>query len=641
MRHGKRMRDKMPTKDTLPKLVHHNYVKYGNNRVAMRHKKFGIWQSFTYEDVYKQVKYFALGLKELGLTKEDKVSIIGDNEPEWFWAEYAVQTVGGVAVGIFLDCVFEEVEYIVTHSDSKIVIAKDQEQVDKILAIREKTPHVQNVIYWDDKGMYAYTDPFIKSWAQVVELGKESERNNSDLFDKMLAEGSGDDLAILSYTSGTTSKPKGAMITHKNLTGTVSAFFEFSVWRSNDEYLSYISPAWITEQMLGLTGTLIKGIIVAFPEGPETISEDVREIGPTLLLYTSRLWESLCGETQAKLLNANFIDKFLYKFLLPVGYRRADAELDGKPLSVYWKVLVKLADIIIFRCLRDRIGLSQTTTPFTGGATLGPDLFRWYRAIGIPLKQIYGSSEAGLCCCHREGNINVESIGQPLPGMEVKVNEDGEGLWRGIGIFKGYYKDKENTAKELKDGWWHSGDAIYIDKTGKIFFIDRMKDLMELSDGSKYSAQMTEARLKFSPFIRDAIIVGGKNKPFVSAIIQIDYDIVGEWAERNKIVYTTFTDLSQKQEIYELIVQDVRKLNESLPKAARIQKFSCTNKEFDPDEAELTRTRKLRRKFAEKKYSDYIDAIYSGKDIFENKTIIKYRDGRVGKMSSMIRVKSV
>jgi len=471
---------------TLPKLLKRNYEKWGDQRVAMRHKDLGIWVSYSYTDVYWKVRHFALGLHELGIGKADKVCIIGDNEPEWYLSEWAIQAVGGIAVGIFTDCVVEEVLHIVENSESAIVIAKDQEQVDKILALKDDVDNLIKVIYWDDKGMYGYIDPLIASWEDTVQSGKKRDDKDPALFDQLLDAGKKDDVAILSYTSGTTSLPKGAMVTHQNLIGTVSQFLKVCPWKEGDEYLSYISPAWITEQMLGLCGTLLAGIPVDLPESPETVSNDVREIGPACLIYTSRLWESLCGETQAKLLDANFFEKYLYNLLLPVGYRRADAELENRNLPLFWRLLVKFADIVMFRCIRDRIGLAKTRSPFTGGALLGSDLFRWYRAIGIPLKQIYGSSEAGLCACHYEGDINVESIGKALPGMEVKVDETGEAYWRGVGIFKGYYKNPVATEEALTDGWWRSGDALLTDDQGHIFFLDRIKECGYALDSSNH-----------------------------------------------------------------------------------------------------------------------------------------------------------
>lgn len=629
------------TEDTLPKLIMRNYHRWGDTKAAMRNKDFGIWITYTWKDYYEQVKYFALGLVSLGLESGDRVSLIGDNEPQWYWAEYATQSVGGAAVGIFVDCVPEEVEYIVKHSDSKFVVARDQEQTDKILAIRNNVPLVRNVIYWDYKGMWAYEDPFVKGWDEVIELGKEYEKTHPGFFEEMVERGNGNSPAIYCYTSGTTGLPKGAIVSHNNLIGTISNWFQVDPWYDTDEYLSYVAPAWITEQMLGIAGALVSGTVVDFPEEPETMTEDIREIGPRMLLYTSRLWESLCSEVQAKLEDANFMEKFLYKLLLPVGYKRADTQLERKQLNLFWRALVKIADGITFYYLRDKIGLSKTRAPYTGGALLAPEIFRWFRAIGIPLKQIYGSSECGLCCCHLGEDIKMESIGQPLPGMELRITKDSEVLWRGAGLFSNYYKNPEETEKARVDNWFHGGDAVYLDDEGHVIFLDRVKDLMELTDGSKYPAQFAEARLKFSPHIRDAIIVGGKERPFVSAIIQIDYAIAGKWAEDHHIAYTTFTDLSQKPQVYDLVYKDVTKLNNNLPASARIKRFVCIHKEFDPDEAELTRTRKLRRDYVENKYKDIIDSIYSGREEFEAESVVKYRDGRIGKTITKVQIRTL
>ena len=631
----------MENKDTLPRLLKRNYDKWGADRAAMRHKDLGIWYEFTWQEYYENVKSFALGLKSIGFERGDKVCIIGDNEPQWYWAEIAIQALGGISVGIFVDCIPDEVKYLVAHAEAIFVVARDQEQVDKILQIREKIPLVKRVIYWDSKGMWSYHDPFITSYKDIQKLGEEYDSAHPDFFEDSIKKAKDDDIAIISYTSGTTGLPKGAMISHKNLVSAVSQWFEVEPWKSTDNYLSYVAPAWITEQAFGITGTLLAGATVNFLERPETLENDVREIGPSMILYNSRMWEALCSSIQTKIADGSFWDKFLFKWGLKIGYKVVGLELAHKKVNFGMKSLYKLADILIFHSLRDRIGLKHTRAPYTGGSLISPGTFRFFWAIGVKLREIYGGSEAGLCSAHRPDNIKFETIGQPLPGMKVKLTQEGEMLWKGDCIFQGYYKDPEKTATTLVDGWYHSGDAGHIDDDGHIVYLDRVVDLMELEGGKKYSPQHIEGSLKFSPYIRDVIAIGGKNLSFVTALVQIDFESVGRWAEKRNIPYTTFADLSQKPEVYDLVESDMNDLNKNLPAVTQVKKFVCLHKELDADEEELTRTRKVRRDFLMKKYAELVEAIKVGKKTFLSTSEIKYRDGSRGETSTSVSIRTL
>ena len=627
--------------DTLPKLLLRNYKKWGKNKVAHRNKDFGVWQEYTWEDVYQNVKHFALGLKSMGFNRGDKLSIIGDNEPQWYWAEFAAQSLGGTAVGIFVDCIPEEVKYLAHHSDSIFVVARDQEQVDKILAIREECPSLKGVIYWDHKGMWAYEDPFVMSFEDVMEKGREYEKKNPGLFEKEMESGKGEDTAVLCYTSGTTGLPKGAMVSHGNLIITAGNWFKVDPWYETDDYLSYVAPAWITEQMLGVAGGLISGAVINFPEEPETMLNDIREIGPSMLLYTTRLCEGVYSTIQSKLDDAALFNRFMFKMFLPVGYKKADSEFEHQELNPFWRATWWLADHLFFHQLRDKIGLSHTRSPYTGGSVFSPGIYRFLRAIGLDLRQIYGSSEAGICCLERKGDTRYGSIGNPIPGMELQITKDSEILWRGDSVFQGYYKEPEKSKEAVRDGWWLSGDASQVDEGGHILYIDRVKELMELATGDKFSPQQVESSLRFSPYIKDVIVLGGKNISYISALIQIDYEIVGRWAERNRIPYTTFADLSQKAQVYDLIRREVSKIDRLLPENSKVKKFVSLNKELDPDEAELTRTRKLRRGYVDEKYKDIASAIYEDKEEFLSEREVKYRDGRKGKIVTQMRIETL
>jgi long-chain acyl-CoA synthetase len=627
--------------DTLPKLLRRNYERWGDDLVAVRHKHLGIWQEFTWTAHYANVKRFALGLKSLGFEPGDKLGVIGDNEPEWFWAELACQSIGGISVGIFVDCVPDEVKYIVDHSEAVYVVTRDQEQTDKILSVRQQIPRLRKVIYWDPKGMWGYDDPFVTSFDRVQDLGDAYEREHLGHFEESIERGAGSDLAIICYTSGTTGLPKGAMVTHQNLMTTVRQWFEVEPWKAGDGYLSYVPLPWIAEQMFGVAGSLLSGATVNFPERPETVQNDIREIGPSMILYSSRMWESLSSMILNKIEDGSRIKRFLFNLFLPVGYKVSDMKMEKKEPGLVWRLLHALGDLLVLRPLRDKIGLKNTRAPYTGGSLISPGTFRLFRAIGVDIRQIYGSSEAGLCCCHRVEDVKFESIGTPLPGMQAMVSPEGELLWKGDCVFQGYFKNPEKTAEALVDGWFHTGDAAHIDGDGHIIYLDRMDDMMELGDGRKYSPQHIEGSLKFSPYIRDAIAVGGGRFPYVMALVQIDFEFVGKWAEKRHIPYTTFADLSQKPQVMDLVEEELRKLNQSLPEESRVKKFACLHKELDPDEEELTRTRKLRRDFVERKYHELLDAVARGESRFTASSEIKYRDGIRGVTATTVQIREL
>ena len=540
-----------------------------------------------------------------------------------------------------MDCVPDEVKYIVDHSEAVIVVARDQEQVDKILEIKSDIPRLRRVIYWEPKGMWSYDDPFVTGFKEIQQLGRTYEDEHPDSFEAAVDAGNEDDLAIICYTSGTTGLPKGAMLAHKNLMTTIKQWFKVEPWTAEDNYLSYVPPAWITEQMFGITGGLMSGATISFPERPETVDNDVREVGPTMILYNSRMWEGLCSSILTRIEDGSWLKKKLFNLCLPIGYKMSDLKMEKKTPGFFLKLLYGLANFLVFSPLRDKVGLKNTRAPYTGGALISPGSFRLLRAVGINLRQIYGSSEAGLCCCHSGDNVRFESIGMPLPGMEVKISESGEMLWRGGCIFLGYYKNPEKTAETIKDGWYQSGDAAHIAEDGHVIYLDRMSDMMELKGGVKFSPQHIEGSLKFSPYIRDAIAVAAGDPVYVAGLIQIDFDSVGKWAERKHIPYTTFADLSQKSQVIDMVSKEIEKLNKSLPELSKVKKFTCLHKELDPDEEELTRTRKLRRSFLQKKYGDLINAFSKNMDTLLISSEVKYRDGGRGTTETQVSLQTL
>lgn len=622
---------------TLPQYLQHTARKYGN-RVAMRKKHLGIWREFTWQESYKRVKYLTLGLMELGLAHGDKVCIIGDNDPEYFWAQLAIQACGGVSVGIFTDSIPSEIQYIVQHSDAVIVFAKDQEQCDKMLEIRANVPAVRRVIYWEERGLWNYHDAWLMSFDTLIALGRERDQREPTRFEERVAQGKGDDLAIFCYTSGTTGLPKGAMIAHKNLISGAKISLRVDPRLDTDEYLSFLPPAWITENVLGLTIHVMTGMIVNFPEEPETVQENLREISPHALLFSARLWESLVSMVHARIADTSWINRLLYNVFMPIGYRVAEMRFGQGHVPLGWRLLNALGEFALFQPLRDKLGLSRVKSAYTSGAALSPDVVRFFRAIGVNIRNLFGSTEAIIHTLHIGDDVKFETVGVPPPGVELKISPEGEILVKSPSVFQGYYKNPEATAQAIRDGWFHTGDAGYLREDGHLIYLDRVKDLLELATGDKFSPQYIEGRLKFSQYIKDVMVIGGRERAFVTAIINIDFANVGRWAEKRRIAYTTFVDLSQKPEVYDLIKQDVLRVNETLPPPARVKSFVLLHKEFDPDEGDLTRTRKLRRSVMEDRYRDLIEAMYGGQNEVRVSAPVKYRDGRTGVVETAVRV---
>lgn len=637
----------MSQADTLPKSLHAALDKFGASNTAMRKKDRGIWRSYTWEQSYEQIRLLCLGLIDAGLQRGDKVCIIGDNDPQYFWAQLAIQAAGGVAVGIFTDSSPTEIEYIILHSDATIVFAKDQEQCDKLLEIRGQIPAVKKVIYWDEKGLWGYPEEWLTSFDDIQAQGKKLAEKEPDLYRQSVESGSGEDLAIFCYTSGTTGQPKGAMITHANLIAGCDLTTAVDPRSRTDEYLSFLPPAWITENILGLTMHLRAGMRVNFPEAPETVQQNLREITPHVQLFSARLWESLVAMVQVKMTEATLINRVLYRIFMPVGYKVAAMRYEQhKPINPVWRMLYALGDVLLFHPLRDKLGMTRIRSAYSSGAAQSPDVIRFFRAIGVNIKQLYGSTEAQTHTLHVGDDVRFETVGIPLPGMQIQIADNGEVLVAGPSVFKGYYKNSDATQEAFyvdKDEihWFRTGDAGLLTEQNHLIYLDRLKEMIALAGGEQYSPQFIEGQLKFSPYIRDVMTIGGADKPFVTALINIDYDNVGRWAERHGLVYTTFVDLSQRPEVYALIRQDVERVNHNLPESARLRRFVLMHKEFDPDEAELTRTRKLRRRTLMEHYRDIIDAMYSDQHQVHVRASVRYRDGREGVVETTVHVENL
>ena len=626
--------------DTFPKLLVRNARELGS-KTALREKEFGIWRSLSWQQYHDRVRDFSLGLLSLGFQRGDKVAIIGGNRPEWVCAELAAQGAGGASVGIYQDSNLTEVAFIIDHCDATFVVAEDQEQVDKILEMVEKLPKLKNVIYTDPRGMRKYDHPSLMSFEAVEERGRALHQTEPTRWAENIAAGHGNDVAIISYTSGTTGSPKGAVLTFDNLLVMAKSVNAVDQKLPSDEFVSFLPLAWIGEQMVSVSISLLVGFAINFPEDPGTIMEDIREIGPHTMFAPPRIWENINSTVQVKIMDTTPFKRSMYNTFMRVGHKIADLNFKKQPIPVQWRVMHRLSQWLLFRPLKDRLGLSNLRTCSTGGAAMGPDVFRFFHALGVPLKQLYGQTEiSGISCIHPDGDVQFHTVGKPIPGTDVMIAADGEILSRSRSVTPGYYKNDEATKQTIRDGWLHSGDAGYLTDDGQLVVIDRIKDVMRLADGTQFSPQYIENRLKFSPYIKEAVVIGS-DRPKLTAMLCIDMSIVGKWAENTKLSYTTYTDLAAKAPVYDLLEKEVAKVNETLPLAAKLKRFVLLYKELDADDEELTRTRKVRRGLVEERYKDVIDALYSDRTSVPIDATIKFQDGKTARFLTTLLVRDL
>lgn len=617
--------------DTLPKLLRQNAREFPGE-IALREKELGIWRSRTWRDYLARTRDFTLGLSRLGVGRGDVVALIGDNRPDWVAGAIAAHGVGAMTLGIYRDALEDEVAYLLGYGEVKAVFAEDEEQVDKLLALADRVPSLKHIVYSDRRGLRKYHDARLLSAARLADIGRKLHEREPALFDTLVDSGRGDEVAILCTTSGTTAHPKLAMLTPAALLHHCVAYLVADPKDASDEYVSVLPLPWIMEHIYALGEALISRMKVNFVEEQETMMHDFREIAPTFVLFAPRIWESIAADVKSRIMDASWLKRTLYQFGLAQGLK---AQGRGRRS--------RLAEFILFRALRDRLGFTRLRSAATGGAALGPETFRFFQAMGVPLRQLYGQTELlGAYTIHAAGDVDLETVGVGMEGVEMRIDQPdangvGEIVTRHPHMFSGYFRNAEATKAELRGGWMYTGDAGYFNAQGHLVVIDRIKDLAMTARGDRFSPQYIENKLKFSPFIAEAVITGA-GRDFLAAMICIRYSILSKWAEKRRIAFTTYSDLASRPEVYELLRGEVEEVNASLPPAQRIAKFILLYKELDADDGELTRTRKVRRGVVAEKYGSIIDAIYSGRPAIDIDTVIRFQDGTTQRIQTTLPV---
>ncbi len=626
---------------TLPMLLQRN-AEIDPDSPGMREKTRGVWQTYSWTSYRDNVRDFALGLASSGFKRGDKLSVIGDNRPQLYFAQLAAQALGGISVPVYQDSIASELIYVLNHSEASVIVAEDQEQVDKALSLKEQLPRLRMIVFDDPRGLWGYDDPILRSFANVIEDGRAFGKANPTFYETELLKGRPDEAAMIAYTSGTTGTPKGAMLSHRNMIAAAEAFMEVNEVKRGDNWLSYLPMAWVGDAAFTLGMALVGRLTANCPENPETVQRDLRELGPNAMLAPPRIWENMLTQMQIKGGDATPVKRHIFEFFRSLAEHCELKRSDGKPLSIVDRLGLALGEILVYGPVRDQLGLRNARWCYTGGAPLGPDTYRFFRSFGINLKQVYGATEASaMISCQPDSEANPNTVGRPIPQIEVKIDDRGEVMLKGPNVFIGYFKQEEATRDTMTaDGWLKTGDAGFFDKQGHLVIIDRAKDVGKLADGSAFAPQFIENKLKFSPFIREAVAFGDQ-RPFVVAMIAVDMQTAGTWAEKRGIAYTSFMDLSRKPEVAAMIEAEIAKSNATLPDVQQIKRFLLLNKELDADDAEMTRTRKVRRRFVAEKYAAVIEGFYGGRAEVEVTTEITFEDGRKSTLNSTISIHDI
>jgi long-chain acyl-CoA synthetase len=633
-------REEMPL-DTFPRLLLH-HARVRPDHPATREKDLGIWQTWSWREVADEVRAIACGLAAEGFGRDMHLAIVGDNRPRLYWAMIAAQALGGVPVPMYQDAPAAEFVYVLNDAEIDYALVEDQEQVDKLLEAKPQVPTLHHVYYDDPRGLRKYDG--VMSFEQLVEKGRAYDRAHPGFFDEQVAQGRADDVSGMLYTSGTTGKPKGVRQTHAAFIAAAKGSAEFDRLRPSDGVLSYLPMAWVGDHLFSFAQWLYVGFTINCPESGETVMTDLREIGPTCYFAPPRVFENLLTQVMIRMEDAGAIKRWLFAYFTGVARRCGTRILDGGKVAAADRLQYALGNLLVYGPLRNVLGMSRIRVAYTAGAAIGPDLFRFYRSIGINLKQLYGSTETcAYVCLQPDGGVQFDTVGEAAPGVELTIADDGEVLVRGPMLLKEYYKRPDATAESIDaQGYFHTGDAGFVDPAGQLKIIDRAKDVGKLANGAMFAPNYIENKLKFFPHIKEAVAFGA-GREHVCAFINIDVGSVGNWAERRGIAYSGYTDLAAKPEVYALIRGCVEQVNEALAAEpglaeSQVRRFLILHKELDPDDDELTRTRKVRRGFIAEKYAVLIDALYAGRDVQHIETLVKFEDGRSGVVAADLRI---
>jgi long-chain acyl-CoA synthetase len=635
--------------DTFPKFLLVNAATRGN-RPAIREKDLGIWQSWTWSEVKEEVRALALGLKELGIERGDKIAIIGSNKPRLYWTMAAAQSIGAIPVPVYQDSVADEMAFVLTHAGAKIAVVENQEQVDKVLSISERLPSIMHILYDEPRGLRDYDHSRLKWITEVQKIGREAapQKYPHDTWEKMIAEGKGSDTAVILYTSGTTGHPKGVMLTFDAVVISSRNANNFDHLTENEEVIAYLPMAWVGDHIFSYAQSYIAGFCVNCPESPETVIEDRREIGTSYAFAPPRVYENLLTLTMVRMEDAGPLKRRMFHYFIRHARKWGEKILNREPVPFIARLIYWVGEILVYAPLKNRYGLSRIRVAYTAGEAIGPEIFRYYRALGVNLKQLYGQTEASVyITAQPDGEIYADTVGKPSPDVEIKIEESGEVLFRSPGVFTGYYKDPAKTAEtKTPDGWVKTGDAGFFDpKTGHLKIIDRAKDVGRLKDGTLFAPKYIENKLKFYPNIKEAVALGDK-RDYVTVMLNIDLVSIGSWAERNNVIYGSYQELAAHPRVYEILAEHVDEVNKSLSEegpmaGAQIKRFLILHKELDADDGELTRTQKVRRGFIAERYGPLAEGLYSGAAEVPITTELTYEDGRKGTVSARVKIRDM